>query len=81
MINTEMSAESISEHAQEYVQNVALQRLGTPEDLSKLVVHLASDDAGYFTGTDIEITGGKYCVQNAYLPWDWKKEENKIPKI
>lgn len=71
MIQTEMSKDSIKENGGKYIENVALQRLGKPEDLSKLIVYLSSEAAGYFTGTDIEITGGKYCVQNASAPWDW----------
>ena len=74
MIRTDMSINSISEYNDEYVKNIALGRLGRPEDLSKFIVFLASDDAQYFTGTDIEITGGKYCVQNAFVPWQWVKE-------
>ncbi len=73
MIQTEMSEDSIKENGEKYVENVALHRLGKPEDLSKLIVYLSSDEAGYFTGTDIEITGGKYCVQNASTPWEWAK--------
>jgi len=73
MIRTEMSTNSINSYENEYVKNIALGRLGQPEDLSRLIVFLASDDAGYFTGTEIEITGGKYCVQNASLPWQWRK--------
>ncbi len=74
MIQTDMSTNSISSYADEYTRNIAMRRLGRPQDLSKLIVYLASKEAGYFTGTDIQITGGKYCVQNADLPWQWAKE-------
>ncbi len=74
MIRTDMSTNSISNYSDEYVKNIAMGRLGVPEDLSKLIVHLASSDGAYYTGTDIEITGGKYCVQNCNVPWQWSKE-------
>jgi len=35
-----------------------LKRLGTPEDISKLVVFLVSDDSSWITGTTITIDGG-----------------------
>jgi meso-butanediol dehydrogenase/(S,S)-butanediol dehydrogenase/diacetyl reductase len=37
-----------------------LGRLETPEDVAKLVVFLASDDADYITGEAIEVTGGMF---------------------
>jgi len=41
-----------------YIDSVPLGRLETPEDVAKLVVFLASDDADYITGEAIEVTGG-----------------------
>ncbi len=38
---------------------VPLRRLATPEDLAKVVVFLASDDAGFVSGQTIEATGGQ----------------------
>lgn len=39
-------------------------RLGMPEDIGNVVAFLASDKASYINGTNIEITGGKWIVQN-----------------
>lgn len=39
-------------------------RLGLPEDIGNVVAFLASDKASYINGTNIEITGGKWIVQN-----------------
>ncbi len=69
MIVTEISTESIAANRRHYTQNIALQRLGVPEDLAKPLVFLASDAAGYISGVDIEIAGGKYAVQNSEYPW------------
>ena len=76
MIASEISTESIRENGAHYVSNIALQRLGVPEDLAKPMVFMASPAAGYITGVDIEISGGKYIVQNPTLPWEQAGRES-----
>ncbi len=39
-------------------QDIALQRVGKPEEVAKLVLFLASDESSYITGTSIVIDGG-----------------------
>jgi meso-butanediol dehydrogenase/(S,S)-butanediol dehydrogenase/diacetyl reductase len=41
-----------------YVKSVPMGRLGTPEDVAKVAVFLASDEAGYLTGGAIDVGGG-----------------------
>jgi 3alpha(or 20beta)-hydroxysteroid dehydrogenase len=38
--------------------HVPIGRYGTPEDVSELVLFLASDAASYITGTEIVLDGG-----------------------
>lgn len=40
------------------MQEIALERLGVPEDCAGTVAYLASDDASYVTGEMIIIAGG-----------------------
>ena len=42
-----------------YIQSlIPLARLGKPEEVAKMVIFLASDDASYITGADFKIDGG-----------------------
>ncbi|MHB1394107.1 MAG: SDR family NAD(P)-dependent oxidoreductase [Clostridia bacterium] len=45
--------------------DIPLNRFGLPEDIASVLVFLASDCSSYITGSAIEISGGKLCVQNA----------------
>ena len=40
------------------IEQTAFGRMGTPEDLSKAIVSLLSDDFGWVTAQDIEVSGG-----------------------
>ncbi len=55
---TGMSEEQLNGFAQAIQARVPLKRFGTPEDIAKLVVFLASDDASYITGGEYNIDGG-----------------------
>ena len=41
-------------------ERIALRRLGTPDDVAHTVVFLASEQAGYITGTVLNVSGGLY---------------------
>jgi NAD(P)-dependent dehydrogenase (short-subunit alcohol dehydrogenase family) len=38
--------------------NIPLGRFGTPEEIAKDVVFLASDDSSYITGIELAVDGG-----------------------
>ena len=41
-----------------YLASVPAGRMGTPEDIAKGIVFLASDDAGFMTGSGLVVDGG-----------------------
>jgi len=41
------------------LQNIALKRLGMPEDIAGMVMFFASDYAGWISGQVISVDGGK----------------------
>jgi 3-oxoacyl-[acyl-carrier protein] reductase len=47
------------EGQQRLIQNIALRRLGTVEDIVNAVLFLASDFAGWITGQTLSVDGGK----------------------
>jgi len=52
------SAEVGEERKKMISASVPLGRLGTPEEIAKAVVFLASDDSSYITGTELFVDGG-----------------------
>ncbi|TKJ45524.1 3-ketoacyl-ACP reductase [Candidatus Aerophobetes bacterium Ae_b3b] len=49
---------SLEELKDEALATIPLRRMGTPEDVARVVVFLASADADYLTGQSINVTGG-----------------------
>ena len=70
MIATDISQKNIELNRQQLLSCIPMQRFGTPEDCAKMVVFLASDCASYVSGTQVEISGGKFCVQNPLYAYE-----------
>jgi 3-oxoacyl-[acyl-carrier protein] reductase len=61
-IDTDMTR-ALSEDQQNALKgNIPLGRLGTADDVANAVVFLASDQAGYVTGTTLHVNGGLYLA-------------------
>lgn len=59
-IATDMTEVLTEEQKSGILSNVPAGRLGEPKDIAKAVAFLASDDAGYITGTTLHVNGGLY---------------------
>jgi 3-oxoacyl-[acyl-carrier protein] reductase len=57
-IATPMIAAASEEENEAMRQQTPLRRLGTPEDVARAVVFLASDAAGFITGEVLDVNGG-----------------------
>lgn len=69
LIRTDMTEFAVTARGQALIEQTALKRLGDPEDIADPVVFLASARASYITGVSVEISGGKFCVQNPMHSW------------
>lgn len=61
-INTEMFATVPEDVKQKIVAQIPVGHLGEAEDIAPWVVLLASDEAGFMTGSTISVNGGQYVV-------------------
>lgn len=61
-IATDMTEVLTEEQKSGILSNVPAGRLGEPKDIAKAVAFLASDDAGYVTGTTLHVNGGLYMA-------------------
>lgn len=57
-VETELIADLDPEQQKEYKNMVPLRRFATPEEIATAVQFLASREAGYITGTVLEVSGG-----------------------
>jgi len=60
LVETDISAGMLEQHGDGIVRNIPLGRIGRPEDIGRLAVFLASDDAGWITGKNYRIDGGQW---------------------
>ena len=68
MIPTQMNrfAEADDARKEALLDTLSLRRWGDAKDVANLVCFLASDLAGYVTGSMIDVSGGKFATQ---MPW------------
>jgi NAD(P)-dependent dehydrogenase (short-subunit alcohol dehydrogenase family) len=55
---TGLPKEAFDEFAKEIIANVPMKRFGQPEEVAGAVAFLASQDASYITGIELNVDGG-----------------------
>jgi NAD(P)-dependent dehydrogenase (short-subunit alcohol dehydrogenase family) len=53
-----MSAAQVDQFAQQMLAGIPLGRVGTPDEIAKAMVFLASDDSSYVSGIELAVDGG-----------------------
>lgn len=64
VILTDMTKEALRKRRGKVIAPIALNRYGRPEEVSEVILFLCSDAASYITGSEIEVTGGKFLIQD-----------------
>ncbi len=77
VIDTDINRDRIREDGDSLRPAIASQTFGMPEDVAWAAAFLASDYARYITGTTLEISGGKLCVQNPESAWSEKEARDR----
>lgn len=57
-IDTELSASIPKEYRNQFLKQIALGRIGSPEEVANVVTFLASEQASYVSGAVIDVNGG-----------------------
>jgi 3-oxoacyl-[acyl-carrier protein] reductase len=61
-IDTDMTRALTEDQRQALLGQIALGRLGTPDDIAQAVLFLASPAAAYITGETMHVNGGMYMA-------------------
>jgi 3-oxoacyl-[acyl-carrier protein] reductase len=61
-IDTDMTKALPEAQRQALLAQIPLGKLGAPDDIAHAVAFLASDQAGYVTGTTLHVNGGMYMI-------------------
>ena len=69
VVKTPMTAPWIERKGKVLASQHAMNRIGGADEIASVLLFLASDYASLITGTCVEITGGKFCVQNPSDAW------------
>lgn len=60
LVQTDIADKMLEFHGDAVGKSIPLRRLGTPQEIGRLAVYLASDDASWITGKNFRIDGGQW---------------------
>ncbi|MCW5698511.1 MAG: SDR family oxidoreductase [Rhodospirillales bacterium] len=56
----EIETDMVQPEYESLIPRIPMERMGAPEDVARAIYYLASEDAGYITGTELWVTGGQH---------------------
>lgn len=59
VIATDMADQALGDMSETFKEQIPMGRFGKPEEIAKVVLFLASDDASYIAGEDLLVDGGR----------------------
>lgn len=75
VIETDMTLPLLEKNGPAMTEAIAMHRPGQPRHVADAALFLLGDESAYMTGTFLEISGGKLCVQNPGDAWKQKEEQ------
>jgi NAD(P)-dependent dehydrogenase (short-subunit alcohol dehydrogenase family) len=69
VIETRMTKQAIKNNSENMLNDISLKRFGDTNDVANGVLFLASDKSSYIHGIDLDISGGKFIIQNSNLAY------------
>lgn len=69
VIETKMSEYARKNYGDKLLKNISLNRFGNTHEVAQCVLFLASDASSYIQGIDLDISGGKFIIQNSYAAY------------
>ena len=60
MIRTKITGAALKQREEQYLEQIPLSRIGSPDEVASLVVYLVSPPAAYITGQVIHVNGGMW---------------------
>jgi len=66
-ITTDMTGKLKEEQKDALIKSIPLSRMGLPAELANVVKFIASDEASYITGENINVNGGLYMWKNIFF--------------
>ena len=70
VVETQMTAKAIKNNKKKMLESISLNRFGAIEEVANPILFLASDSSSYITGTNLDISGGKFVVQDPSIDWN-----------
>jgi len=64
VIKTKMTEAAIAANESKMLNDISLSRFGDSSEVANAVLFLASEVSSYITGIDLDISGGKFIIQN-----------------
>jgi len=64
VVETDMTKPAIDRNRDSMLRDISLRHFGQALDVANAVLFLASTTSSYMTGVDLEVSGGKFLLQN-----------------
>lgn len=70
VIPTRMTQSALSVREAAMMETISLRRPGTVDEVAEAALFLASNRSSYLTGVNLDVSGGKFLVQNPGAAWE-----------